>query len=108
MLPALRNRRLRLKHFQKPVKPTAPTATHESVTLPPRVEAIVDAAEETTCGKEIPPLEEWDAAVQCATCRQWRPCTVAEAPRFASSNHGFFCKEAGFVCTQPQKYSKAE
>jgi len=114
MLPALRNR-LRLHDFPMEVSETAaPTCAPGSVVLPPpsataksgRARDGVD--DDPAEGKPIPALEDWAAAVQCATCRQWRPCSAEDAPRFAGAERGFFCKAVGFVCSQPQKYSQEQ
>eukprot|EP00929_Paragymnodinium_shiwhaense_P008004 TRINITY_DN111923_c0_g1_i1.p1 TRINITY_DN111923_c0_g1~~TRINITY_DN111923_c0_g1_i1.p1 ORF type:complete len:410 (-),score=93.29 TRINITY_DN111923_c0_g1_i1:147-1376(-) len=110
MLKHLRNR-LRLAEFPMDLeRASASTSTPRCVELPPRVDPTTANGREgldadTKESKEIPPLEDWEAAVQCATCRQWRPVAAAEAPRFAGAERGFFCGMGGYNCMQPQKYS---
>lgn len=111
MLSALKNKyRLAQLLLLKPDEATATVSTADCVQLPPRAEITEGSvgfdAEKAFEGKDIPPLEEWEASCQCTTCRQWRAVPVCDAPRFAMSTHGFNCKDAGFVCTQPQKYTK--
>jgi hypothetical protein len=59
-------------------------------------------------GRAVPPLEEWDAAVQCAACGRWRPCSVAEAPKLTAEESGFRCSDVGFSCKQEQRYTTQE
>jgi len=115
MLPHLRKRGLRLVDFPMNLDLVdAPTAVPgEPVVLPPQTAAallregdLADADSEQP--REIPPLDDWAAAVQCTTCRQWRAVTVAEAPKFANAEMGFYCKQAGYICTQPQVYSNED
>eukprot|EP00434_Breviolum_minutum_P012834 symbB.v1.2.011313.t1/scaffold755.1/size165019/11 len=58
--------------------------------------------------RAVPPLEEWEAAVQCGFCSKWRPCGGAEAPKLMQADNGFACKIVGFSCNQEQKYSNEE
>lgn len=57
--------------------------------------------------RPVPPLQEWEAAVQCSFCSKWRPCGACEAPRLMSDN-GFCCSKVGFSCNQEQGYTSAE
>jgi len=56
----------------------------------------------------VPPLKDWEAAVQCAFCRRWRPCAGAEAPKLTGATSGFSCPMIGFSCLQEQGYSAEE
>merc|ERR1719251_836759 len=76
MLKSLRNRLL-LSDFPLSDQNLAPTATMEdaSAALPPE-QSTEDAGgadgrqkAEAQEGRPVPPLEEWDAAVQCSWCR---------------------------------------
>jgi len=58
--------------------------------------------------RPVPPLSEWEAAVQCSFCAKWRPCAADEAPKLMSVDQGFACKLVGFSCNQEQKYTAAE
>lgn len=99
------------------VRCVANTKESEEIILPDRTEA---RTEEDTVGtskkkekpdgewKPVPPLDDWAAAVQCSTCRKWRPCEVMEAPKFAAMEHGFQCSMVGFSCMQDQGYSSKE
>lgn len=119
MLKSLRHRLLLSDFPMSSSLATAPVATagDAAAALPPPQptpgdlggskeagEGKADAEE----GRPIPPLEEWEAAVQCSWCRKWRPCSAAEAPRLTSSDSGFLCKNVGFTCTQEQRYSSQE
>lgn len=114
MLAQLRNR-LRFKDFPLPPDAiSAPTATLGAVVLPapPATSVAADKAgyadgDEKPL-KAVPPVDEWQAAVQCTLCRQWRPVDTMDAPRFASIDSGFLCANAGFKCTQPQVYTQKE
>mmetsp|Transcript_17560 Transcript_17560/g.40647 ORF Transcript_17560/g.40647 Transcript_17560/m.40647 type:complete len:404 (-) Transcript_17560:121-1332(-) len=58
--------------------------------------------------KPVPPLDQWDAAVQCSLCRRWRPCAADQAPVLTSTEQGFVCKAVGFHCRQEQGYPTTE
>jgi len=118
LLPSLRNRLL-LSDFplcSDSVK--APTVTDgcSEVHLPPKAvekeTANGKSAEKgsagATSGAAIPPLEEWQAALQCSLCRRWRPCSVEDAPRLTALEHGAQCSQLGFSCMQEQVYSTPE
>lgn len=68
--------------------------------------AATDLKEETL--KEIPPLEDWEAAVQCSLCGRWRPCSAEEAPRLTGTEGGFQCPLLGFSCMKEQGYTDEE
>lgn len=110
MLKSLRNK-LRLSDF-----PLSPELAQASVAKPGSVEAALPApaaskaagAVEEEEERPVPPLEEWAAAVQCALCRKWRPCSEEEAPRLTTAEFGFMCKAIGFKCSQLQRYSDEE
>mmetsp|Transcript_14987 Transcript_14987/g.41463 ORF Transcript_14987/g.41463 Transcript_14987/m.41463 type:complete len:425 (-) Transcript_14987:38-1312(-) len=116
MLRSLRNRLL-LSDFPMPMEfARAPVAASGAVAeaLPPPQASVGRGISkdgivgEEGCGRPVPPLEEWAAAVQCALCSRWRPCSVEEAPKLTASEHGALCKSLGFVCVQEQVYSTAE
>jgi len=113
MLKDLRNRLLLsdLPLSMGQARTPAVDASTQNIVLPP------PPPEETEAGagkvdndshKPVPPLEDWDAAVQCTLCRRWRPCTAEEAPRFSGSESGFTCPKVGFSCMQEQVYSNEE
>lgn len=56
----------------------------------------------------VPPLEEWEACVQCTFCGKWRPCGATEAPKLMGADRGFSCKMKGFSCNQEQRYTQEE
>jgi hypothetical protein len=112
MLRSLRNR-LMTSDFPLTDQNLAPTATVEdaSAALPPEQStqdtggANAKQQAEAQEGRPVPPLEEWDAAVQCSWCRRWRPCAAEEAPKLTGGEHGFLCKSIGFTCLQEQGFS---
>jgi ectoine hydroxylase-related dioxygenase (phytanoyl-CoA dioxygenase family) len=113
ILPALRNRLFLQKFPLDLERANAPVASLGSeISLPAQATVktqISEKLDQEYCnGKPIPPLDTWEACVQCATCRQWRPCSTADAPRFANAERGYICKMSGYICTQPQKYSQAD
>eukprot|EP00933_Yihiella_yeosuensis_P050596 TRINITY_DN48393_c0_g1_i1.p1 TRINITY_DN48393_c0_g1~~TRINITY_DN48393_c0_g1_i1.p1 ORF type:complete len:417 (+),score=84.47 TRINITY_DN48393_c0_g1_i1:53-1252(+) len=120
MLKRLRSRNLTLGRL--PVSKEgldATIATDESnvsAALPPVEEPAGNKKKEAAKGDDaggseprpIPPLEEWEACVQCSFCRKWRPCGQLEAPKLMSSDSGFWCSLIGFSCNQEQKYTSRE
>lgn len=122
MLSSLRNH-LVLSDLPLPEKAAAAPANApgREVALPPPSVARPQAAKEAGGAgggarakedeaprKAIPPLKDWDAAVQCTLCRRWRPCGADEAPRLTGVESGFQCPVLGFSCMQEQGYSTAE
>lgn len=116
MLGSLRGR-LRLSDFplskDAVAAPTASSVADAGNALP-----LPSADVKTKLSKEagiqeaeqrgVPPLEEWQAAVQCSFCGKWRPCGADEAPRLMQADNGFACKLVGFSCNQEQRYSNEE
>jgi len=121
LLHSLRNQMTldRLPLSKNAVTARANTADYEDVVLPPPSEAKSDdepkigksAASlpvEMTGPKEIPPLEDWAAAVQCTLCSRWRPSGEDEACKLTALEHGFRCPILGFSCVQEQGYTDEE
>lgn len=116
MLSSLRGR-MKLGDFPlsagSAAAPTASSALDAASALPkPTADAKVKmekhagvAAEEP---RPVPPLSEWEAAVQCSFCSKWRPCKADEAPKLMTADQGFACKIVGFSCNQEQRYSAEE
>lgn len=100
MLPELRNR-FKLTDF--PIS---------SSKIPPASTLVVDADEDTpnqgAAAREIPPLAEWMAVVQCKKCMSWRPCKQEEAQSLTIGEKPFECSQVGFSCSQPQGYTMEE
>eukprot|EP00746_Dinoflagellata_sp_MGD_P164800 gnl/MRDRNA2_/MRDRNA2_93672_c0_seq1.p1 gnl/MRDRNA2_/MRDRNA2_93672_c0~~gnl/MRDRNA2_/MRDRNA2_93672_c0_seq1.p1 ORF type:complete len:403 (+),score=85.12 gnl/MRDRNA2_/MRDRNA2_93672_c0_seq1:57-1265(+) len=100
MLPELRNR---FKVTDFPIS---------SSTLPPESTLVVDADEDTPnqgpAMREIPPLAEWMAVVQCKKCMSWRPCKQEEAQSLTVGDKPFECSHIGFSCSQPQGFTEEE
>jgi len=100
MLPELRNR-FKLTDF--PIS---------SSKLPPASTLVVDPDEDTpnqaAAAREIPPLAEWMAVVQCKKCMSWRPCEQGEAQSLTIGEKPFECSQLGFSCSQPQGYTMEE
>mmetsp|Transcript_36620 Transcript_36620/g.66393 ORF Transcript_36620/g.66393 Transcript_36620/m.66393 type:complete len:409 (+) Transcript_36620:54-1280(+) len=99
-----------------PARVTAPTASSASnafAALPAAADADSRKPDKTAGLQEgearpIPPLEEWEACVQCSFCGKWRPCGALEAPKLMGADSGFSCKMIRFSCNQEQKYTQAE
>jgi len=112
MLKSLRNRLLisDLPLSMNMAKSPVADASSGNIQLPPPPEVATDSTsrDDEEAHKPIPPLEEWEAAVQCTICRRWRPCTAEEAPKFSGSENGFSCPLAGFSCLQEQGYTTPE
>lgn len=113
MLKSLRNRLLISDLPLSLDKARSPAADPDAgeIILPPAPEAAAEGyskADDEAPGKPVPPLQDWDAAVQCTLCSRWRPCTAAEAPKFTGTERGFTCPMAGFSCLQEQGYSTKE
>jgi len=116
MMKSLRSRLPRLGAF--PLQDwalSAAAAPGRAVALPPPEAATAAPAAHGTAVQEeqpevrpVPPLQEWEAAVQCSLCRRWRPCGTMEAPKLTGVENGFVCKAVGFSCLQEQVYSSAE
>lgn len=109
MLPSLQNR-LHLGDFPLGAGLIqARTNTAASVELPDAAavrQACASSADaKAAAGRPIPPVDEWQAAVQCGACEQWRPVGGSEALGFVGN---FLCKEVGFACSQPQGYTVDE
>merc|ERR1740121_1825854 len=88
-----------------------PAAGPGSVELPPEpvAEAKTESNELDPAElRQVPDLDQWDAAVQCSLCRKWRPCTAAEAPKLSGNDSGFVCKLVGFACNQEQRFTEEE
>jgi len=110
LLRSLRNR-LQLSNMPLSLEmaPRGADASSGSIELPAAEELVVDdPVNDGYSQRAIPPLKDWEAAVQCAFCRQWRPCAGAEAPKLTGSTNGFSCTLIGFSCLQEQKYTKDE
>jgi ectoine hydroxylase-related dioxygenase (phytanoyl-CoA dioxygenase family) len=120
MLPSLRHR-LAVSDFPLPAE-AARGHTNvlgaDNIVLPaPQASPQDEGAKEAPgAGKQeseedwrpVPPLEEWDAAVQCAACGRWRPCSVEEAPKLTAEEAGFRCADVGFSCKQEQRFTTQE
>ncbi|CAK0858883.1 unnamed protein product [Prorocentrum cordatum] len=108
MMKSLRSRLPRLGAF--PLQDwalSAAAAPGRAVALPPPEAATAAPAAHGTAVQEeqpevrpVPPLQEWEAAVQCSLCRRWRPCGTMEAPKLTGVENGFVCKAVGFSCLQ--------
>eukprot|EP00756_Hemistasia_phaeocysticola_P016856 Hpha_TRINITY_DN15501_c4_g7::TRINITY_DN15501_c4_g7_i1::g.105576::m.105576 len=61
---------------------------------------------DTRKDRAVPVLEEWEAAVQCVRCKQWRPCAGCDAAALTIAQ--WRCGDGGFACTTPQGYSVEE
>lgn len=117
MLPSLRNRLLLRSLPLSASLANSPTNRWgEDVTLPPLPESASSPQDSRSSNAEparsdsenfkpVPPLEDWEAAVQCTLCSRWRACSAADAPRLTGLEHGFSCPAAGFSCLQEQGYS---
>jgi ectoine hydroxylase-related dioxygenase (phytanoyl-CoA dioxygenase family) len=107
MLPSLR-KRLVAGSFPLPlskVRSGVADPSADSIELSP-VEIVVAGKDETH--RAIPPLKDWEAAVQCTFCRRWRPCSAVDAPKFTGAECGFSCTLIGFSCLQEQMYTSDE
>merc|ERR1711964_763179 len=105
MLRSLRNRLMvsNIPLSLDMARSSAADPSAASIELP-----LAEAAVKDDNRREIPPLNDWEAAVQCTFCSRWRPCSVTDAPKFTGSVPGFSCPLAGFSCLQEQQYSKDE
>jgi len=85
-------------------------ASAGAIVLPTAEEAanVSSRKADDDCGKPIPPLQDWGAAVQCTFCRRWRAVSAAEAPKLTGATAGFSCPMAGYSCLQEQGYSDDE
>jgi len=112
ILKSLRNRLL-VSDLPLPLdmatSPAADPASGNIVLPPPPEETAaadsVSRAADNESHKSIPPLEEWEACVQCTICTRWRPSSAADAPKFVGATNGFSCPMNGFSCLQEQVYS---
>jgi ectoine hydroxylase-related dioxygenase (phytanoyl-CoA dioxygenase family) len=108
LLPSLRNR-LHMGDFPLSLEsarsPVADPSSGE-ILLPPLPETQESAKADSH--KPVPPLEDWDAAVQCTLCKRWRPCSAEEAPKITGTEHGFACPMLGFSCLQEQVYTSEQ
>lgn len=100
MLPEYRNR-FQLRDF--PI--TGCSSAVASALVPGGDE---DTPNQSPAAKEIPPLIEWMAVVQCKRCMNWRPCKPEEAQSLTMGEKPFDCTMIGFSCSQPQGYTEAE
>jgi len=118
MLPSLQNR-LRLSDFPITEDGREAAAAWTEDGLPVLPPPAVNGTTQATCAKAaengghddlkpVPPLDEWEAAVQCSLCGRWRPCAADQAPVLTSAEQGFICKAAGFNCRQEQGYLTTE
>jgi len=115
MLPSLRNQ-ITLTKLPLPAsaaRAPANTAECETVCLPAPAAAANggEAGKEESGGNEpkpVPPVAEWNAAVQCTLCRRWRPCEADEAPKLTGLENGFQCPVLGFSCMQEQGCTEQE
>jgi ectoine hydroxylase-related dioxygenase (phytanoyl-CoA dioxygenase family) len=67
-----------------------------------------DTPNQSPPAREIPPLVEWMAVVQCKRCMSWRPCKPEEAQSLTMGEKPFDCSKVGFSCSQAQGYTMAE
>jgi len=119
MLSSLRGR-LKLSDFplglSRATAPTASSPNNAAAALPPASaakDANLQKPEKSGAlgegeARPIPPLEEWEACVQCSFCGKWRPCGALEAPKLMGADSGFSCKMIQFSCNQEQRYTYAE
>jgi ectoine hydroxylase-related dioxygenase (phytanoyl-CoA dioxygenase family) len=106
MLDSLRKRLIRLSNLPLSAEWAVAPTNRENATpvLPVQDRAVVGEIVEGEISS-VPPLEQWEACVQCTVCKKWRPCSQTDAPRLTSLDCGYRCSLGTFACSQDQESS---